>query len=143
MFHKFLLFIFFISINSFSYAELLNNNTNEFTTKNNVISVSMVLHNGQFLELTDNSIWQINPQDVPTAKGWILPSEIVVSENANKNYPYTLTNSLTNDSIKAKKSSKDQMELIFQAKQTQSQEIQIDEKEKQTKKLKTRKKPKY
>ena len=72
--------------------------------KNAVISEN--LYNGRYIRLSDQSTWEINPDDTPLTQGWITPVEIVVSQSGDPQYPYKLTNSLTGSSVKAQKVSK-------------------------------------
>ncbi len=64
-------------------------------------SISEVLGNGQYVKLTDGTIWKINPSDTPITQGWITPVDIIVTKSGDPNYPYTLTNSLTGSAVRA------------------------------------------
>ncbi len=61
-----------------------------------------VLKRGRFLRLSDDSLWEIDPKDTPITQSWITPNEIKISKKSNGEYPYTLTNSLTGSTVKAK-----------------------------------------
>lgn len=61
------------------------------------------LQSGHYIQLTDKTIWEIHPQDIPITQGWLSPSEIVVTQTGNEEYPYTLTNSQTGSSVRARK----------------------------------------
>lgn|SRR3990167_3773811 len=61
------------------------------------------LRNGSYIRLTDGSLWNIHPEDTPITQGWITPVEIQVSPSNDREYPYTLTNSLTGSSVKARR----------------------------------------
>jgi hypothetical protein len=61
------------------------------------------LKNGSYIRLSDGSLWNIRPEDAPITQGWITPVEINATPSGDKDYPYTLTNSLTGSSVKAKK----------------------------------------
>lgn len=61
------------------------------------------LQNSRFLRLTDRTLWETFPEDLPIAQGWITPVEIIVSQGAVSEYPYCLTNSLTGSAIRAKR----------------------------------------
>ncbi|MEN9343612.1 MAG: hypothetical protein RLZZ453_399 [Chlamydiota bacterium] len=67
------------------------------------LSVLINIDNGQRLQLSDNSIWQIAPSDVKTAALWITPVPITIKNSSDPNYPYLLVNTLSNHSVKAKK----------------------------------------
>lgn len=61
------------------------------------------LNSGRYIRLSDSSTWEINPDDTPITQGWITPVEILVSQSGDQNYPYFLTNSLTESKVRAKK----------------------------------------
>lgn len=61
------------------------------------------LQNGRYIGLSDRSIWEIHPADTPITQGWITPVEIKAAPSGDAKYPYTLTNSLTGSSVKAKR----------------------------------------
>ena len=61
------------------------------------------LNNGTAIQLSDKSVWEINPQDVPITQGWITPTEIIITQSGNRDYPVQLTNSLTGSSVSARK----------------------------------------
>lgn len=61
------------------------------------------LLNGQYLRLSDGTLWNIRPADVPIAQLWITPVEIAVSKSASPFYPYKLTNKVSGSSILARK----------------------------------------
>lgn len=61
------------------------------------------LKNGSYIRLTDNSLWEIDPNDTPVTQGWITPVEIKVTASDDSNYPYNLTNTLTGSTVKARK----------------------------------------
>lgn len=61
------------------------------------------LYSGRYIRLSDKTLWEIDPTDTPITQGWITPVEIKSSPTSgNKDYPYTLTNSLTGSSVKAR-----------------------------------------
>lgn len=66
-------------------------------------NLSENLYNGSYIRLSDNTLWNIRPQDTPITQGWITPVEIVVTPSQDQKYPYRLTNSLTGSSVLAKK----------------------------------------
>lgn len=61
------------------------------------------LQNSQFIRLSDQTLWETFPEDLPIAQGWITPIAIIVSQGDVSEYCYKLTNSLTGSSIRAKK----------------------------------------
>ncbi|MBS0625471.1 MAG: hypothetical protein JSS32_05420 [Verrucomicrobia bacterium] len=60
------------------------------------------LQNGKYIRLSDNSLWNVHPQDTPISQGWITPVDILVTQSGDSNYPYKLTNSVTGSSIRAR-----------------------------------------
>lgn len=64
------------------------------------------ISSGRYIRLSDSSSWEINPEDTPITQGWITPVEIQISKSGDANYPYVLTNSLTESKVRAKKISK-------------------------------------
>ena len=61
------------------------------------------LRNGRFIKLSDQTLWEISLEDSSIAQWWITPVEIIISQTSHPDYPYTLTNSLTESCLKAKK----------------------------------------
>jgi hypothetical protein len=61
------------------------------------------LKNGQYIRLSNGSLWAIHPKDVPITQGWITPVQIVVTSTGDAEYSYKLTNSLTGSAVRAKK----------------------------------------
>jgi len=60
------------------------------------------LKNGHYIRLSDKTLWEINPSDTPITQGWISAVEIDVTHSGDIDYPYTLTNTLTESSVGAK-----------------------------------------
>ncbi len=69
-----------------------------------------IIKGGRFIRLSDNSLWEIDIADTPITQGWITPTEIKVTSSSNEKYPYTLTNSLTGSSVKARKAENTNLE---------------------------------
>lgn len=68
--------------------------------------VQEVLNRGKFVRLSDNSLWEIDPEDTPITQSWVTPSDIKVGETRDKDYPFSLTNNLTGSTVKARKAQK-------------------------------------
>lgn len=66
-------------------------------------TLSENLRNGQYVRLSDNTLWRVRPQDVPIVQGWITPAEITVAQSGDSDYPSKLTNTVTGSHIFAKK----------------------------------------
>ncbi|MES2122613.1 MAG: hypothetical protein V4492_07550 [Chlamydiota bacterium] len=69
------------------------------------LSMSININNGQKLMLSDNSLWEVNPNDIDVASVWITPFPIQMSPSNDPQYPMLLTNTLTGVSVRARKSS--------------------------------------
>jgi hypothetical protein len=69
-------------------------------------TLSENLMNSQYLRLSDDTLWNIRPEDVPIAQGWITPAEIVVTTSGNPFFSYKLTNQLSGSSVLARKADK-------------------------------------
>ena len=61
------------------------------------------LKNSQYLRLSDGTLYNVRPQDVPIAQGWITPVEIMVTQSSNPFYTYKLTNQVSGSSVLARK----------------------------------------
>jgi hypothetical protein len=73
----------------------------EGTDRHAVLQENMC--HGQFIGLSDQTLWEIYPEDVPIAQGWITPVDIIVANRDSAEYGYQLTNSLTGSCLRAKK----------------------------------------
>jgi hypothetical protein len=67
-----------------------------------LLTLSINIDNGRQLQLSDNSIWDVAPDDVARAAGWITPFQIRVIPSGQSDYPALLTNLDSNESIKAR-----------------------------------------
>lgn len=74
--------------------------------KNSGPILQEVLKGGHFIRLSDNSLWEIDPADTPITQSWITPTEIKIGQSTDSEYPYSLTNSLTGSTVRARKTSK-------------------------------------
>ena len=61
------------------------------------------LHSGRYIRLKDGSTWEIHPDDTLITQSWITPVDISYTPSNDPTYPYTLTNTLTQSSVRAKK----------------------------------------
>jgi hypothetical protein len=66
-------------------------------------TLSENLMNSHYLRLSDGTLWNVRPEDVPIAQAWITPVEIMVSQSSNPFYPYRLTNKVSGTSILVRK----------------------------------------
>lgn len=67
------------------------------------VTVSINIHNGKIIQLSDDSVWEIAPDDVVTSQSWLSAIPIKITKSKNPQYPYILTNLLNNSFVKAKK----------------------------------------
>lgn len=92
----------------------------EETTKNialnhvQTVSLSEIVSNGRFLILNDGSVWEIHPSDQVVAREWLTPSVITVKATQDETFPFELKNEDTQSSVKAKKSSIEEIYLLIE-----------------------------
>jgi hypothetical protein len=79
--------------------------------KKSIPILQEVIKGGRFIRLSDNSLWEIDTHDTPITQAWITPTEIKILSVNDSDYPYTLTNSLTGSSVKARKAQNTNIEL--------------------------------
>lgn len=65
--------------------------------------LSININNGQKLQLSDESIWEIAPADVQTAAVWITPFPVKIVPSNDPNYPSLIVNTNTGISVKARR----------------------------------------
>jgi hypothetical protein len=70
------------------------------TGKNPILSENLM--SGKYIRLSDSTLWQIKPEDVPIAQAWITPVEILKTQSSDPFYTIKLTNKLTGTSILAR-----------------------------------------
>jgi len=66
-------------------------------------SISGVSSDGNFIKLEDGTNWQIYPEDKPISSGWLTPAPIKVEYQGEGDYPYNLTNTVTESTVRARK----------------------------------------
>jgi len=69
-------------------------------------TLSENLLNSRYLRLSDGTLWNVRPEDVPIAQGWIMPVEIIVGKSSNPFYPFRLTNKVSGSSVLVRKAEK-------------------------------------
>ena len=79
------------------------NCTNPKLREGETLTVSLNLKNGQYIQLSDNSVWKINSSDTDTTSGWLTPAIIDISKSSHPNYPCLLTNRQTYSSVSARR----------------------------------------
>lgn len=66
------------------------------------LKIAMNVYEGKILMLSDNSVYEIAPDDRNVASQWLSAIPIKVSKSTNRDYPFVLTNLRSHISIKAK-----------------------------------------
>jgi len=80
--------------------------TKPAATKSGLPTLSENLMNSKYLRLSDGTLWQVRPEDVPIAQGWITPAEIEVGQSTNPFFPSKLTNKISGSSVFVRKADK-------------------------------------
>ncbi len=68
------------------------------------LTVSINIDGGKKLQLSDESIWTINPSDVSITSTWISDIKVKIYPSGDTTYPYFIVNTRTNRAVKAKRS---------------------------------------
>ena len=64
--------------------------------------LSINIDNGNKLLLSDNSLWQVSPDDVSISGTWLTPVQIDIKSSNNPDYPCLLINTTSGSSVKAR-----------------------------------------
>jgi hypothetical protein len=91
---------------NYQKKELLSDTTASHPIKGTQLTLSENLLNSRYLRLSDGTLWNIRPEDIPIAQGWITPVEIAVSQSSAPFFPYKLTNKVSGSAILARKAEK-------------------------------------
>lgn len=67
------------------------------------LTVSININSGKAIQLSDNSVYEIAPEDQTISAQWLGPIPIKVTNVSDPNYPFLLTNLHNHLSVKAKK----------------------------------------
>ncbi len=67
------------------------------------LTLSINIDQGQKLQLSDNSVWEIAPSDVPQAAVWITPFPVKIVDSNDPDYPVLLVNMNSGISVRARK----------------------------------------
>lgn len=68
------------------------------------LSISLNVYNGKILQLSDNSVWEVAPEDRTISQGWLNSVPLKLSSSGDQKYPYMLTNTQNHTSIKVRPS---------------------------------------
>lgn len=66
------------------------------------LRLSINIDQGRELRLSDDSVWEVDPRDIPIASIWISPFEVSITPSQDPDYPCLITNKTTNASIRAR-----------------------------------------
>jgi len=72
------------------------------------LMLSLNIENGAKLELTDGSVYEIDPEDRIYSSLWITPFKISLSESGDAEYPVRITNLQTGTSVSGRHVSKEE-----------------------------------
>jgi len=72
---------------------------------NNTLTVFLNIGSGQKIMLSDNTVWEVSPDDQTLASSWLGSNPVQLTDSSNQAFPYLMTNLRTQQSIKVKKSS--------------------------------------
>ena len=67
------------------------------------IDLLAIIDQGAMIQLSDGSLFRVDPFDLPEVKTWTATSEIELAETQDSVFNYTLTNRNTNSWIRATK----------------------------------------
>lgn len=73
------------------------------TSTSKPLFLSLNIDNGKKIQLSDNSLWEIDPADVKTSIVWITPFPVVIQPSDSVDYPVLIINETTGNKVKAKK----------------------------------------
>lgn len=72
-------------------------------SQKNPLTISEIWQGGKIIVLSDNSKWDVAPDQIDVSGGWLGPAEVeIVKVGSNKNYPYKMTNNWTGSSVMVK-----------------------------------------
>jgi hypothetical protein len=76
------------------------------TKPNANLYLSQNINNGQILELSDGSRWEVAPEDIERASFWIVPFPLYMTENTNTadnaEFPMKIVNENTRIGVKVR-----------------------------------------
>ncbi len=67
------------------------------------VMLSINIEGGRKLQLSDNTLWEIDPNDVSQSSVWITPFPIRIVPSDSAEYPFLLVNKTSGVSVKARK----------------------------------------
>ncbi|MDX8431336.1 MAG: hypothetical protein SNF33_06000 [Candidatus Algichlamydia australiensis] len=79
------------------------NCTNPKLREGETLNISLNMRDGKYLQLSDDSVWKINPADIGITSAWLTPATIDISKSSHPDYPCLLTNRATYSSVSARR----------------------------------------
>ncbi len=131
---SFFLFLFFLSLSCqsvnahHSSRHVVAAKTEEKVPKPLPLTISQIIGNGAFLMLSDDSVWAIAPSDTLLSSAWISAAEITIQPSSDPAFPVLLFNSITQDSVRARKSSLEEVKQKVRASEAQKQQFLLERK---------------
>ena len=73
------------------------------------LHLSMNIERGKELILDDNSRWEVDPEDHEISSSWISPFPLVITYGSSDEFPYVITNTLSQAVVKARPLERDSL----------------------------------
>lgn len=73
------------------------------------LTVSMIIKGGSRVQLSDGSIYAIDPDDQIYSALWLTPSRITIGTSKSKDFPVLITDEISGTSVKGRKMTDDEM----------------------------------
>ncbi|MBS0628239.1 MAG: hypothetical protein JSS09_08520 [Verrucomicrobia bacterium] len=70
-----------------------------------ILHLVINMNGGQRLLLNDDSLWDIDPEDIEISRLWLSPFPMKISNSRSSLYPYFITNIQSQKKVKARPSS--------------------------------------
>ena len=65
--------------------------------------LSINIDNGHKIQLSDNTLWEVSPDDVNTSSLWLTPFAVKIIPSGDPEYPCLIVNKESNVSVKARR----------------------------------------
>lgn len=65
--------------------------------------LSINIDNGHKIQLSDNTLWEVSPDDVYTSSFWLTPFAVKIIPSGDPDYPCLIVNKDSNVSVKARR----------------------------------------
>jgi hypothetical protein len=74
------------------------------SAKTEALFLAINVEGGKKIQLSDGSLWEIDPRDYSISATWLSPMPIKLAPSYNRNFPMLLVNKNTGVSVKARRS---------------------------------------